>query len=74
MLLGEVISDTNEKTSLGMAQRICSDFMEETQAALRKVRFPMLHGQVSILRLLTMHAVREVLRVSSEQMLYKLYI
>ncbi|EGW00856.1 SET domain-containing protein 4 [Cricetulus griseus] len=37
VLLGEVISDTNEKTSLGMAQRICSDFIEETQAVLRKV-------------------------------------
>lgn len=37
VLLGEVISGTNEKTSLGVAQRICSDFIEETQAVLRKV-------------------------------------
>ncbi|XP_005073937.1 SET domain-containing protein 4 isoform X2 [Mesocricetus auratus] len=37
VLLGEAISDTNEKTSLGIAQRICSDFMEETQAVLHKV-------------------------------------
>lgn len=44
VLLGEVISDTNEKTSLGMAQRICSDFIEETQAVLRKVCFLRLLG------------------------------
>lgn len=37
MLLGEVISDTNEKTSLGVAQKICSDVIEETHAVLRKV-------------------------------------
>lgn len=38
MLLGEVISDTNEKTSWGVAQKICSDYIEETRAVLRKVR------------------------------------
>ncbi|XP_028612203.1 SET domain-containing protein 4 isoform X2 [Grammomys surdaster] len=37
VLLGEVISDTNEKTSLGVAQKLCSDFMEETHAVLHKV-------------------------------------
>ncbi|KAH0514899.1 SET domain-containing protein 4 [Microtus ochrogaster] len=37
VLLGEVISDANEKTSLGVARKICSDFIEETRAVLRKV-------------------------------------
>nr|XP_048278411.1 SET domain-containing protein 4 isoform X1 [Myodes glareolus]XP_048278412.1 SET domain-containing protein 4 isoform X1 [Myodes glareolus]XP_048278413.1 SET domain-containing protein 4 isoform X1 [Myodes glareolus]XP_048278414.1 SET domain-containing protein 4 isoform X1 [Myodes glareolus] len=37
VLLGEVISDTNEKTSWGVAQKICSDYIEETRAVLRKV-------------------------------------
>ncbi|XP_031220318.1 SET domain-containing protein 4 isoform X2 [Mastomys coucha] len=53
VLLGEVISDTNEKMSLGMAQRICSDFMEETQAALRKVS-DMKKGKVPLLRQLSL--------------------
>ncbi|EHH51880.1 SET domain-containing protein 4 [Macaca fascicularis] len=37
VLLGEVISDTNEKTSLDIAQKICYYFMEETNAMLQKV-------------------------------------
>ncbi|XP_050017965.1 SET domain-containing protein 4 isoform X2 [Alexandromys fortis] len=37
VLLGEVISDANEKTSLGVARKICSDFIEETRAVLRKI-------------------------------------
>lgn len=44
MLLGEVISNRNEKASLGMAQKICSDYIEETRAVLRKVRFLVLLG------------------------------
>ncbi|KAL6086467.1 hypothetical protein STEG23_002726, partial [Scotinomys teguina] len=36
VLLGEVISDRNEKTSLDAAQRICSDFIKETHAVLHK--------------------------------------
>lgn len=39
VLLGEVISDTNEKTSLDIAQKICYYFMEETNAVLQKVCF-----------------------------------
>uniref|UniRef100_A0A8C8ZJG9 SET domain containing 4 n=1 Tax=Prolemur simus TaxID=1328070 RepID=A0A8C8ZJG9_PROSS len=37
ILLGEVISDTNEKTSLDIAQKICYYFIEETNAVLQKV-------------------------------------
>uniref|UniRef100_A0A8C0X1D5 SET domain-containing protein 4 n=1 Tax=Castor canadensis TaxID=51338 RepID=A0A8C0X1D5_CASCN len=37
VLLGEVISDTNEKTSLDLAQKICNYFIEETSAVLQKV-------------------------------------
>lgn len=37
ILLGEIISDTNEKTSLDIAQKICHYFTEETNAMLQKV-------------------------------------
>ncbi|KAL1288637.1 SETD4 [Ovibos moschatus] len=37
VLLGEIISDTNEKTSLDVAQKICCYFIDETHAVLRKV-------------------------------------
>ncbi|XP_069331066.1 SET domain-containing protein 4 isoform X4 [Eulemur rufifrons] len=37
VLLGEVISDTNEKTSLDIAQKICYYFIEETNAVLQKI-------------------------------------
>ncbi|XP_046504301.1 SET domain-containing protein 4-like isoform X1 [Equus quagga] len=37
VLLGEIISDTNEKTSLDVAQKICRYFIEETNAMLQKV-------------------------------------
>ncbi|XP_010609591.1 SET domain-containing protein 4 isoform X3 [Fukomys damarensis] len=36
VLLGEVISDTNEKTSLNIAQKICYYLIEETTAVLQK--------------------------------------
>lgn len=39
VLLGEIISDTNEKTSLDIAQKICHYFIEETNAVLQKVCF-----------------------------------
>ncbi|XP_019061143.1 SET domain-containing protein 4 isoform X4 [Fukomys damarensis] len=38
VLLGEVISDTNEKTSLNIAQKICYYLIEETTAVLQKVK------------------------------------
>ncbi|XP_006886793.1 PREDICTED: SET domain-containing protein 4-like [Elephantulus edwardii] len=37
VLLGEVISDTNEKTSLDITWKICSYFIEESNAMLQKV-------------------------------------
>ncbi|KAM5333114.1 SET domain-containing protein 4 isoform 2-T4 [Glossophaga mutica] len=36
VLLGETVSDTNEKTSLDVAQKICHHFIEETNAVLQK--------------------------------------
>lgn len=39
ILLGEIISDTNEKRSLVIAQKICQYFIEETNAMLQKVCF-----------------------------------
>nr|KAF6476133.1 SET domain containing 4 [Rousettus aegyptiacus] len=39
VLLGEIISDTNEKTSLDIAQKICQYFIEETNAVLQKVSY-----------------------------------
>lgn len=58
MLLGEVISDMNEKASLGVAQKICSDFITETQAVLRKVCALMPPGhEVPVLKLLITHAM-----------------
>ncbi|XP_052013872.1 SET domain-containing protein 4 isoform X4 [Apodemus sylvaticus] len=47
VLLGEVISDANEKASLLMAQKICSAFIEETHAVLSKVS-DMKEGKVSL--------------------------
>lgn len=37
VLLGEVISDAHEKTSLDIAQKICHYFIEETNAMLQKI-------------------------------------
>ncbi|KAG8518555.1 SET domain-containing protein 4, partial [Galemys pyrenaicus] len=37
VLRGEVVSDTNEKASLDMAQKICHYFTEETSAVLEKI-------------------------------------
>lgn len=70
VLLGEVISDTNEKTSLDMAQRICSDFIEETHAVLRKVsdmkeREVLLLNQLTLVEALRMEELR-ILQASAE--------
>nr|XP_042115499.1 SET domain-containing protein 4 isoform X3 [Peromyscus maniculatus bairdii] len=70
VLLGEVISDTNEKTSLDMAQRICSDFIEETHAVLRKVsdmkeREVLLINQLTLVEALRMEELR-ILQASAE--------
>ncbi|XP_047420746.1 SET domain-containing protein 4 isoform X1 [Sciurus carolinensis] len=37
VLLGEVISDANEKTSLDLAQKICHHLLEESSAVLQRV-------------------------------------
>ncbi|KAF6121663.1 SET domain containing 4 [Phyllostomus discolor] len=37
VLLGETVSDANEKTSLDVAQKICRHLIEETDAVLQKV-------------------------------------
>lgn len=58
MLIGDVISDMNEKASLGVAQKICSDFIAETHAELRKVCVLMPPGhKVPVLKPLITHAV-----------------
>uniref|UniRef100_A0A8C0PUF5 SET domain-containing protein 4 n=1 Tax=Canis lupus familiaris TaxID=9615 RepID=A0A8C0PUF5_CANLF len=53
VLLGEVISDTNEKTSLVIAQKICQYFIEETNAMLRKISH-MKDEEVTLLNQLTL--------------------
>ncbi|XP_074181716.1 SET domain-containing protein 4 isoform X5 [Rhinolophus sinicus] len=53
VLLGEIISDTNEKTSLDIAQKICHYFIEETNAVLQKVSH-MKDEDVALLNQLTL--------------------
>ncbi|XP_076799281.1 SET domain-containing protein 4 isoform X2 [Arvicanthis niloticus] len=65
VLLGEVISDTNEKMSLGVAQKLCSDFIEETHAVLHKVS-DMKEGKVSLISQL---ALVEALRMEELRIL-----
>ncbi|CAH6792574.1 SET domain-containing protein 4 [Phodopus roborovskii] len=70
VLLGEATSDTNERTSLGVAQRICSAFIEETQAALSKVSDmkegkTLLTHQLTLVEALLMEELR-ILRASAE--------
>lgn len=70
VLLGEVISDVNEKASLGVAQKICSDFISETHAVLRKVS-DMKEGKESLISQLSLvEALRkeelEILQASAE--------
>ncbi|XP_044106894.1 SET domain-containing protein 4 isoform X4 [Neovison vison] len=53
VLLGEIISDTNEKRSLVIAQKICHYFIEETNAMLRKVSH-MKDEEVALINQLTL--------------------
>ncbi|XP_057552083.1 SET domain-containing protein 4 isoform X3 [Hippopotamus amphibius kiboko] len=53
VLLGEIISDTNEKTSLDIAQKICHYFIEETNAVLQKVSH-MKDEEVALINQLTL--------------------
>ncbi|KAM5281183.1 SET domain-containing protein 4 [Ctenodactylus gundi] len=55
VLLGEVISDTNEKASLDIAQQICCCLIEETTAVLQKVS-QMKDEKVSLVDQLTLVA------------------
>ncbi|EHA98074.1 SET domain-containing protein 4 [Heterocephalus glaber] len=53
VLLGEVISDTNEKTSLNIARKMCYYLIEETTAVLQKVSH-MKDEKVSLINQLTL--------------------
>ncbi|XP_017528466.1 SET domain-containing protein 4 isoform X2 [Manis javanica] len=53
VLLGEIISDKNEKTGLDIAQKICHYFIEETKATLQKVSH-MKDQQVALIKQLTL--------------------
>lgn len=70
VLLGEVISDMNEKASLGVAQKICSDFIEETHAVLRKVSDMKEGKELPISQLSLVEALRKeelgILQASAE--------
>uniref|UniRef100_A0A8C6RJ47 SET domain-containing protein 4 n=4 Tax=Nannospalax galili TaxID=1026970 RepID=A0A8C6RJ47_NANGA len=70
ILLGEVISDTNEKTSLDTAQKICCSFIEETMVVLQKVsdmkeRKVSLIDQLSLVEALWTEELR-ILKASAE--------
>ncbi|XP_064435157.1 SET domain-containing protein 4 isoform X4 [Mirounga angustirostris] len=53
ILLGEIISDTNEKRSLVIAQKICQYFIEETNAMLLKISH-MKDEEVALINQLTL--------------------
>ncbi|XP_036099400.1 SET domain-containing protein 4 isoform X2 [Molossus molossus] len=70
VLLGEIISDTNEKTSLDIAQKICHYFTEEANAMLQKVchmkdEEVALRDQLTLVEALWAEGLK-VLRVSAE--------
>ncbi|XP_058517646.1 SET domain-containing protein 4 isoform X3 [Ochotona princeps] len=65
ILLGEVISDTNEKASLDITRRICCDFIEETSAVLQKIAC----RKVDCAALLPQLALVEALRTEELQIL-----
>lgn len=70
VLLGEVISDTNEKTSLDITRKICCDFIEETCSVLQKISqmkddSVALLPQLALVETLWMEEL-QILRVSAE--------
>ncbi|XP_059542385.1 SET domain-containing protein 4 isoform X1 [Myotis daubentonii] len=70
VLLGERISDTNEKTSLDVAQKICRYFTEEASAMLQKVSH-MKDKEMALIQQLTLVETLwteelEILRASAE--------
>lgn len=70
VLLGEVISDTNEKTSLDITRKICCDFIEETCSVLQKISqmkddSVALLPQLALVEMLWMEEL-QILRASAE--------
>nr|XP_012638381.1 SET domain-containing protein 4 isoform X1 [Microcebus murinus] len=65
VLLGEVISDTNEKASLDIAQKICCYFIEETNAVLQKDEKVALINQLTLVETLWMEELK-ILKASAE--------
>lgn len=70
VLLGEVISDTNEKTSLDIAQKICYYFIEEANDMLQKVtqmkeEKVTLTNQLTLVEMLWMEELK-ILKASAE--------
>ncbi|KAM9088481.1 SET domain-containing protein 4 isoform 3-T22 [Megaptera novaeangliae] len=53
VLIGEIISDTNEKTSLDIAQKICHYFIKESKAVLQKISH-MKDEEVALINQLTL--------------------
>ncbi|XP_022408509.1 SET domain-containing protein 4 [Delphinapterus leucas] len=53
VLIGEIISDTNEKASLDIAQKICHYFIKESKAVLQKVSH-MKDEEVALINQLTL--------------------
>lgn len=70
VLLGDVISEGNEKTSLDLATQICMLLMEETQQALQKVSLfkqdsAYLQSQLTLVETLHMEELK-ILQLSAE--------
>ncbi|XP_045708714.1 SET domain-containing protein 4 isoform X2 [Phyllostomus hastatus] len=65
VLLGETVSDTNEKTSLDVAQKICRHLIEETDAVLQKVS----HMKAKETALVTQLTLVETLRTEELKVL-----
>ncbi|XP_005375769.1 PREDICTED: SET domain-containing protein 4 isoform X2 [Chinchilla lanigera] len=65
VLLGEVISDTNEKTSLNIAQKICYYLLEETTAALQKDEKVSLINQLALVETLWTEELK-ILKAAAE--------
>lgn len=70
VLLGETISDLNEKTSLSVAQKICWCLVQETRTALREVSRVRSEDEAPSSQLALVEALRteelEMLQVSAE--------
>ncbi|XP_076975030.1 SET domain-containing protein 4 isoform X2 [Tamandua tetradactyla] len=65
ILLGEVISDTNEKTSLDISQKICYYFIEEANTMLQKGEEVALINQLTLVETLWTEELK-ILHISAE--------